>query len=80
MTEKSNENIRDSLELVALQDAEIKSMIHPVRGLQVMLDSDVARLYGYETKYINRTMKRNIGKFPEYTTGRKFEIFALRLH
>jgi hypothetical protein len=29
-----------------------------------MLDSDVAKLYGYETKYINRTMRRNIGKFP----------------
>jgi hypothetical protein len=52
-------------ELTTSFNDDIKGMIHSVRGVQVMLDSDVAKLYGYETKYINRTMKRNIGKFPE---------------
>ena len=44
---------------------EIKNLIYTIRGKQVMLDSDVARLYGCETKYVNRVVKRNIKRFPE---------------
>lgn len=44
---------------------EIKNLIYTIRGKQVMLDSDVARLYHYETKNINKAMKRNIERFPE---------------
>ena len=40
-----------------------KDKIYEVRGKQVMLDSDIATLYGYETKAINQTIKRNINKF-----------------
>ena len=36
-----------------------------IRGKQVMLDSDVAMLYHYETKKINQAVKRNIERFPE---------------
>ena len=43
----------------------IKSIIYVVREKQVLLDSDVARLYGYETKNIIKAMKRNIERFPE---------------
>ena len=43
---------------------EIKNLIYTIRGKQVMLDSDVARLYHCETKYINRVVKRNIERFP----------------
>ena len=43
----------------------IKDLIYTIRDKQVMLDSDVAFLYGYETKVINQTVKRNIGRFPE---------------
>lgn len=43
----------------------IKSLIYYIRGKQVMLDSDVANLYHYETKKINQTVKRNIERFPE---------------
>ncbi len=39
-------------------------MIYEVRGKQVMLDSDVARLYHTETRNINQTVKRNIERFP----------------
>lgn len=42
----------------------IESLIHVVRGQQVMLDSDLARLYGVETKYLKRTVKANIKRFP----------------
>ena len=44
---------------------EIKNFIYTVRGKQVMLDSDVAMLYHYETKNINKAVKRNIDRFPE---------------
>jgi len=43
----------------------IKNLIYTVRDKQVMLDSDVARLYGYETRVINQIVRRNIRKFPE---------------
>lgn len=44
---------------------EIKNMIYTIRGQQVMLDSDLAMLYGYEVKQLNRQVKRNIERFPE---------------
>jgi len=44
---------------------DIKSRIYTVRGFQVMLDSDLAELYGVETKQLNRAVKRNIDRFPE---------------
>ena len=44
---------------------EIKNLIYTIRGKQVMLDSDVAKLYNCETKYLNRVVKRNIERFPE---------------
>ena len=52
-------------EIIAENQIDIKSLILTVRGMQVLLDSDVAMLYGYETKQINRTAGRNIGRFPE---------------
>ena len=50
---------------VEYQTENIKNLIYTIRGKQVMLDSDVARLYHYETKNINKAMKRNIERFPE---------------
>jgi hypothetical protein len=44
---------------------KIKNMIHKIRGYKVMLDSDLAALYQVETKYLNRTVKRNIQRFPD---------------
>ena len=43
---------------------DIKNLIFTVRGKQVIIDSDVARLYNYKTKRINETIKRNIERFP----------------
>ena len=46
------------------QNTNIKDLIFTVRGLQVLLDSDVAILYGYETKAINQAANRNKKRFP----------------
>lgn len=43
----------------------IESLIHVIRDQQVMLDSDLARLYGVETRVLNQAVKRNIERFPE---------------
>ena len=48
-----------------LTNEEIKDLIYTIRGKQVMLDSDVAMLYHYTTKNINKAVKRNIDRFPE---------------
>ena len=44
---------------------EIKNLIYTIRGKQVMLDSDVAILYHYQTKRINEAVKRNKERFQE---------------
>ncbi len=43
----------------------IESLIKVIRGKQVMLDHDLAMLYGVETKRLNEQVKRNIKRFPE---------------
>lgn len=43
----------------------IRSLVYTIRGQQIMLDSDLAEIYGYEVKNLNRQVKRNIDRFPE---------------
>ena len=52
-------------ELVIKNEEDIKNMIYEIRGKQVMLDSDLAKLYQVETKRINEAVKNNPLKFPE---------------
>lgn len=42
----------------------IKEMIYVIRGQKVLLDSDLAQLYGVETKRLNEQVRRNIDRFP----------------
>ena len=51
--------------VIAKNDVKIENMIYEIRGKQVMLDSDLAKLYNVETKRINEAVKNNIEKFPE---------------
>ena len=43
----------------------LKSRIYTIRGLKVMLDADLAEIYGYSTKVFNQQVKNNIEKFDE---------------
>ncbi len=52
------------MEIITTEES-IKSKIFFIRGLQVMLDSDLARLYQVSTKRLNQAVKRNIERFPE---------------
>jgi len=44
---------------------ELRNRIHVIRGQQVMLDKDLAELYGVQTRDLNKAVKRNIERFPE---------------
>ena len=65
MKENDIAPINEELDVVTFETKNIKNLIYTVRGKQVMLDSDVAMLYHYETKNINKAMKRNVDRFPE---------------
>ena len=52
-------------EISILEENSILSKIHVIRGQQVMLDRDLAALYGVETKRLNEQVKRNIERFPK---------------
>ena len=43
----------------------IYNRVYIIRGQQVMLDDDLAEIYGYEVKALNQQVKRNIDRFPE---------------
>ena len=53
------------LTVIELTEENIESMVYEIRGQKVMLDVDLARIYGYETKRFNEQVKNNINKFPE---------------
>lgn len=63
MKEKS-EN-RDLVAKNSLMESGVEKMIQVIRGKQVLLDRDLASLYGVETKALNQAVKRNIERFPK---------------
>ena len=62
---EENKLIKTEEDIEVYDREKIRSMIYEIRGKQVMLDSDVAMLYHYDTKNVNKAMKRNIERFPE---------------
>jgi hypothetical protein len=52
-------------EIAIVSEHQIQDRIHTIRGMQVMLDRDLAMLYGVETKHINQAVKNNQDKFQE---------------
>jgi len=56
--------MENNIEQIA-KNQDIQSKIYTIRGLQVMLDSDLANLYDVESKRLNEQVKRNIERFPE---------------
>jgi hypothetical protein len=48
-----------------IDETLLKSRIYTIRGIKVMLDADLAEIYGYETRFFNRQVKNNIDRFAE---------------
>jgi hypothetical protein len=65
-----------------LPQKEIENRIFTLRNLQVMIDRDLAEMYGVETKVLNQAVKRNIERFPASFRFQitEDEIFALRIY
>ena len=61
----SNEETKvvEKQEIVLINEETIQSKIYYIRGQKVMLDVDLAEIYGYETKNFNRQVKNNLEKF-----------------
>ena len=57
--------MKNQKEVQVIGILDIQRRIMPVRGVQVMLDRDLAALYGVETRALNQAVRRNIGRFPE---------------
>ena len=57
-------------EIIEKEQILIEDIIYEIRGVQVMLDSDIAKLYQVETKRVNEAVKNNSDKFPERFTFR----------
>ena len=45
---------------------QVENLIYEIRGVKVMLDSDLAKLYEVETRVLNQAVKRNIERFPAH--------------
>ena len=52
-------------EIMIINEEDLKSKIYTIRGVQVMLDKDLAEIYGYETKRFNEQVKNNIERFDD---------------
>ena len=51
--------------IIAVTESIIESKIYIIRGQKVMMDSDLAEMYGVETKVLKQAVKRNMDKFPD---------------
>ena len=49
----------------AVVTTPVESRIMSIRGKQIMIDRDLAELYGVETRVLNQSVKRNMERFPE---------------
>ena len=63
--EVSYEQLPDDAVNYDLKNADIESLIRTIRGQKVMVDFDLAMLYGVKTKALNQAVKRNIKRFPD---------------
>ncbi len=61
----------DNKQIAVLDESTIKDLVYEIRGVKVMLDFDLARIYGYTTKGFNRQIQRNIERFPK---GFRFQL------
>ena len=70
-------------EVLIVDEQSLNERIYVIRGQQVMLDFDLAEIYGYETRYLNLQVKHNINRFPEdfmfQLTKEEYESLMLKI-
>ena len=62
---KKSDIVANVPEFPLIDEKLLKTRIYTIRGVKVMLDSDLAEIYGYSTKAFNQQVKNNIEKFAE---------------
>lgn len=62
---KKESELKETVAICDRKNISIENLIHNIRGQKVMLDSDLAMLYGVETRALNQAVKRNIRRFPD---------------
>jgi hypothetical protein len=65
MSAVDKKDLATKLDVTSVPLHRIQGMIFTIRGLQVMIDRDLADVYGVENKRLNEQVKRNIERFPE---------------
>lgn len=60
---KNDNNLPMNVDII--DETSIRDKIYEVRGVKVMLDFELAEIYGYSTKAFNQQVKRNISRFPD---------------
>ena len=56
---------KETTQIIEITNELVRNMTYEIRGQKVMLDFELAELYGYETKRFNEQIKNNKDKFPE---------------
>ena len=56
---------KTTIDLNSISEDIVLNKIYEIRNFKVMLDSDLAELYGVETKVLNQALKRNLERFPD---------------
>ena len=64
-TKKNTEAESTEIAIVEITEEYLRDRLYDIRGRKVMLDADLAEIYGYETKGLNRQVKNNIEKFDD---------------
>lgn len=78
---KKNMATGDSAGIVLIDETLLKSKVYTIRGVKVLLDADLAKIYGYSTKRFNEQVKANIERFDDDFRFQltKEEVSALNL-
>lgn len=63
--EEAKTTTTKSVEITPMTDFEICNLIYTIRNTPVMLDKDLAMLYGVQTKVLNQAVSRNLKRFPD---------------
>ena len=59
------DQLNNEVEIMPIEEIDIAKLIVVIRDQQVLIDRDLAMLYGVETKHLNERVKRNVARFPE---------------
>ena len=60
------EDKKKEIEVIEINEEFMKQKLYEFRGCKVLLDADLAEVYGYELKAFNQQVKRNIERFSNY--------------